>query len=388
MSKVIAIATALCLVAGLLTARVESQQVIDSAGDLIAAAPADNPSTAAKVALGRLLFWDPILSGPRDVACATCHHPAFGYSDGLPRSIGVNGTGLGARRQFEASGEARFAKRNSQTVLNVAFVGVTDHLAYDAAQAPMFWDTRVRGLEAQALEPIKSAEEMRGAAYPEVEAVDRVMERLRAIPEYVSLFASAFGPDGATEGNLARALAAFERTLVALDAPFDRYQRGEPEAMTPLQIAGMREFERVGCVRCHSGPLFSDFKLHVLAAPDDPAALQADGGAQGTYAFRTPSLRNLRYTAPYMHSGVFQTLDDVVRFYGRNRGGGRRGAAGDPRVPAPARAQLDPLFLDLRRVGRSRPELVAFLEALNSESFDRTIPANVPSGLHPGGGIE
>ena len=134
-------------------------------------APADNPQTPKKVALGRLLFWDPILSGKKDVACATCHHPRLGYAEDLDISIGVNGVGLGARRRFAPGNTIPFVKRNSQTILNTAFNGIDQSGQYDPAAAPMFWDLRAKSLETQALEPIKSFEEMRGDAYPEDRAV-------------------------------------------------------------------------------------------------------------------------------------------------------------------------------------------------------------------------
>lgn len=154
-------------------------------------APADNPTTPAKVALGRLLFWDPALSGPRDVACATCHHPRFGYAENRDLSIGVTGVGLGHGRRFAADASIPLVKRNSQTVLNVAFNGSDLGGEYDAASAPMFWDVRARSLETQALEPLKALEEMRGRTYPEEKAVDTVVARLEAIAEYRRLFAAA-----------------------------------------------------------------------------------------------------------------------------------------------------------------------------------------------------
>src|SRR6185295_4914456 len=124
--------------------------------------PADNPTTPERVALGRLLFWDPVLSGSKDVACATCHHPDFGYSDGLDLSIGANGIGLGAARVFAPGHPSRPVRRNSQSVLNVAFNGLSSEAGGGPAVAPMFWDLRVRSLETQALEPLKALEEMRG----------------------------------------------------------------------------------------------------------------------------------------------------------------------------------------------------------------------------------
>ena len=134
--------------------------------------------TPERVALGRLLFWDPILSGQKDVACATCHHPSLGYSDGLDLSIGANGVGLGRERAFFPERPARMVKRNSQTVLNVAFNGLTSGGDTSATAAPMFWDLRVRTLEAQALEPIKALDEMRGGTYPEDRALSTVVARL------------------------------------------------------------------------------------------------------------------------------------------------------------------------------------------------------------------
>jgi len=353
--------------------------------------PADNPTTPAKIALGRLLFWDPVLSGPRDVACATCHHPRFGYAENRDLSIGVTGVGLGHRRRFAGAESIPLVKRNSQTVLNVAFNGSALDGEYDPTAAPMFWDVRARSLETQALEPLKALEEMRGHTYPEEKAVETVAARLEGIPEYRRLFAAAFGGGdrAVTAANLGKALAAFQRTLTAANAPFDRYMRGDSDAMPASQLRGMRRFERIGCVRCHNGPMFSDFKLHVLGVPANPALPASDAGAgdRGTgdrYAFRTASLRNLAFTAPYMHSGIFQTLEDVLDFY--DDVDSRRG---DDRNPNVSREELDPLLRQLRGVDDDDEDLLAFLEeALSDPGFDRTIPPRVPSGLPVGGRIQ
>jgi cytochrome c peroxidase len=342
--------------------------------------PATNPSDARKVELGRLLFWDPILSGRKDVACATCHHPASGYAENLDLSIGVNGLGLGSTRRFATSNTIPFVKRNSQSILNVAFNGIDQSGRYDPANAPMFWDLRVSGLEAQALEPIESFEEMRGDAYGEAEALEVVTARIAGIPEYRTLFSRAFGGSRAvTAENLGKALAAFQRSLNANNAPFDRYTRGDLAAMTAGQIRGMEQFDRAGCANCHSGPMFSDFKSHTLGVPDNPKLSSSDAGIAGAYAFRTPTLRNLRGTAPYMHNGSFQTLQDVLGFY---RGGRRR-----PQNPNVRRDQLDPLLAQVN-VGRGRFEILEFLDALNDDGFDKKIPPRVPSGLQPGGSIQ
>jgi cytochrome c peroxidase len=387
-------------------------------------APADNPTTPEKIALGKLLFWDPILSGTKDVACATCHHPSFGYADGLDLAIGANGIGMGTARHFSADHPTRFVKRNSPTVLNAAFNGIDGTNTPSPSSAPMFWDSRVRSLEAQALEPLKALEEMRGDAGESLEAVDQAVARIAAIPEYRRMFVSAFGAKAdVTATNLSRAIAAFERTLITTNAPYDRYMRGDTSAMTDQQLRGLDTFQRMGCANCHSGPMFSDYKTHVLGVSENAKLASADTGAENRYAFRTPSLRNLRYTAPYMHNGTLASLDDVLNFYNRvggrgGRGGGRGGrfgpaGPGQPPPPAPgaqpaanfqgrggfgrggrgtpnpnvSRQDLDPLLQQVNVRG-GRQDVIAFLDALNDPDFDKAIPAKVPSGLRVGGRTE
>ena len=360
-------------------------QAVRSALPTAVEAPTDNPSTPARVALGRLLFWDPILSGSRDVACGTCHHPRLGYADDRDLSIGVGGIGLGDRRHFARDNTIPLVKRNSQTILNVAFNGIDETGKYEPATAPMFWDARALSLEQQALEPLKAFEEMRGEAYPENMAVQTVVARLAANAEYGRLFAGAFGAgQPVTSDNLAKALAAFQRSLTTTRSPFDRYMRGETGAMNASELRGMRRFERMGCANCHSGPMFSDFKLHVLGVPDNPKLAVSDSGKDVPYAFRTASLRNLTLTSPYMHSGVFSTLEEVLEFYDdvRSRRGGARN-----RNQHVDREQLDPLLRRLRGVDEDDPDVIAFLRALSDDTFDKTIPARVPSGLPVGGQI-
>lgn len=354
-------------------------------------APPDNPLTAEKIALGKLLFWDPVLSGNRDVACATCHHPMNAYAEDRDLSIGVNGTGYGKTRRFQPPNAIPFVKRNSPTMVNVGFNGINQSGEYTPAAAPMFWDMRVRSLEAQALEPIKAFEEMRGDAYPEDKALDTIVARLNAIPEYRALFGKAFGGESAvTAANLGKAIASFGRSLVSNNSPFDRYMRGDNSAMTAAQLEGMERFERVGCIECHNGPMLSDYKVHVLGVPDNATLPQTDRGIadmpvalrtasfEGTpYAFRTASLRNLRDTAPYMHNGRLSTLQGVVDFYDDL-----------PRNPNVRSDDLDPLAQRLGDVNDAADAIVAFLGALNDDSFDKAIPPRVPSGLAPGGRIQ
>ena len=204
--------------------------------------------------LGRLLFWDPILSGGKDVACATCHHPDFAYADGRDLSLGPGSVGLGPARTDLTGGRIPVVKRNSPTVLNTVFNGLDRRrrrrgsdgtsVSVDQSRAPMFWDNRMRSLEAQALEPIKAFEEMRGSAYAEDVAVDSAVARLQAIPEYVALFQEAFGPETSISADqLAGALAAFQRSLVAMNSPFDRFRAGDSTALTGEQERGFREFD-------------------------------------------------------------------------------------------------------------------------------------------------
>ena len=345
-------------------------------------APGDNPTTPAKVALGKLLFWDPLLSGPQDVACATCHHPQNGYAEDRDLALGVTGIGLGSSRRQAPGSSIPIVKRNSPTVLNIAFSGSDQSGSYDPATAPMFWDMRVKSLEKQALEPLKAFEEMRGDTYLEDEALAKVVAKLQANAEYRSLFARAFGSEQSVNAeNLGRAIAAFERTLLANNSPFDRYMRGDRSAMTEEQVSGMKRFESVGCIKCHNGPMFSDYKLHVMGVPDNPALPASDDGAEKTYAFRTPSLRNLNFTGPYEHNGMFRTLSDVVGFYEDAKGGRSR----NPKVSS---EKLDPLIRELGDFDEEDVDLVEFLRTLSDDSFDRTIPERVPSGLPVGGRIQ
>lgn len=329
---------------------------------LSAAQPGD---TAEKVELGRLLFFDPILSATREVACATCHHPQLGWADGRPTPLGVNGVGLGTRRKLVRNATFLPMTRNTPTVLNAAFNGIESGKGYDAAKAPMFWDNRVEGgLEAQALHPIRSREEMRGDACEEVQAVAAMVERLKGVPEYERLFV-----DEITSAGVAEALAAYERTLTTPNTPFDRFMRGEKTAMTEEQQRGMRVFEKAGCVLCHNGPMFSDYKLHNIGLTDP---------ATNRHEFRTPTLRNLRHTAPYMHHGGSTTVDEVLLFYDRLMDQAAETLEGGDESTLPP---LDPLLRQMNMLPEDHAPIAAFLEALNDDGYDRTVPERVPSGL-------
>ena len=344
--------------------------------------PPENPTTPAKVALGRLLFFDPILSGDRDVACATCHHPANGWAEFRDISIGVNGEGFGSRRRFRTPNDIPFVRRNAHTILNVAFNGM-DHLGrYAPARAPMFWDARAAGLEEQALQPLLALEEMRGRGHGEADILAAVERRLRGIPAYVEHFRAAFGAGVpvVTSQRVARAIAAFERTLVATDSRFDRYLRGDRDALSTTEREGLALFRDRGCANCHNGPMLSDYQLHVLGVPENDRLPAPDSSGQPPFALRTPSMRNLRHTAPYMHNGSLPTLMSVLEFYEDVAGGKQR----NPHVPP---GTLAPLARELTLRARDMRPIISFLNALNDDNFDRSEPDAVPSGLPVGGNI-
>jgi cytochrome c peroxidase len=368
--------------------------------------PGDAPS-AARIALGRLLFFDPILGGEKDVACATCHHPDLAFADGRQFSVGAGGTGLGPGRVASVSSitglPIGLEPRNAQTILNAAFNA-------DAAGSPsplglQFWDGRASGLEEQARIPIMSRTEMAGDAYPAEVARDSVVARLRGVDEYVELFREAFpsesedlaGADVITMDTYGRAVAAYERELVTRNSPFDRYARGDDGALSSEQKQGLELFfTKAVCSSCHGGPMFSDFQFHVLGVPqegdgkdllpgDDTGREEHTLNPADRYAFRTPTLRNVELTAPYMHDGAFATLEEVVRFYDR-------GAL--PRHPAVGDALIDPFVRDpLGLTNEEVSALVAFLMALTDPGsvLDPTllaVPESVPSGLEPVFGIK
>ncbi len=247
-------------------------------------APADNPTTPEKVELGRKLFFDRRLSGDNTMSCATCHLPDRAYGDGLAVSPGAGGQPL---------------ERNTQSCLNVAFFET------------LFWDGRADSLEEQALGPIQSTVEMN-------QRLDELEAELAAIPGYVSMFRDVFESEPDRSG-IAKSLAAFQRTLVTEPSPFDRYLGGEKDALSADAKAGLALFQgEAGCVECHNGPLLSDggyYRLGVSFRDEGRAAVT--GRKQDRFRFRTPSLRNVAETGPYMHNGSMKTLEEVVTFYYR-----------------------------------------------------------------------
>ncbi len=331
------------------------------------------PVNTDRVALGRLLFWDPILSGDKDVACATCHLPEHAYTDGLVQSVGVGGSGRGIDRQ---AGHTGFVRRNSQGLTNTGWNGIDEVGLFNPETAPMFWDSRVNSLALQALEPIRDLQEMRGEQFTREQIDQEIETRLNNIEAYRNLFATSFGNGAVTLEHAGIAMAEFQKTLSANNAPYDRWMRGEADAMTAGQVSAMQEFVIAGCADCHSGPMFSDFELHVLGAAEHGVRDEPDSG-DGNFAFRTPTLRQLDFTAPYFHNGQFATLSSAINFYDERR------SSANPNVASSA---LDADLLDIPEMDEGRGAFIQnFLDALNDSNFDRTIPQSVPSGLQPGG---
>lgn len=343
--------------------------------------PVGNPNSKEKELLGKLLFYDPVLSGGKDISCASCHHPATGYAEFLDLSIGSNGKGLGSKRVFNEPNNIPLMKRNSPTILNTAYNGIKGKDDYDPDNAPMFWDDRVKSLEKQALEPIKTLEEMRGDHIEKSQILTEVAKRLESIPRYKNLFEDAFGADAPIDSiHIGKAIAAFERTLVANNSRFDQYMAGDVNAISHAEKEGLELFKSVGCINCHNGPMFSDYKLHVIGVPENKKVLVPDSGFEESFAFRTASLRNLRFTAPYMHNGVFQNLKQVLEFY-------EDISFGKTRNNSVSKEMLDPFVRELELSVKDMSLIISFLNSLNDDDFDKKIPQSVPSGLAVGGDI-
>lgn len=261
--------------------------------------PSNNPSTRAKVELGKVLYFDPRLSSSGTISCNSCHNVMAGGDDGRPVSVGVEG---------------KTGSRSAPTVWNAAFLSV------------QFWDGRAKSLEEQAKGPIENPVEM-GATHK------FVVERIAKIPGYQKLFVSAFGSKAAIDiDNVAMAIAAYERTLITPNSPYDRYVKGNKKALTADQRKGMELFQTVGCTSCHSGGNFAGPTLpegtgFFMKFPTFPGSdyeskydLAADKGRydvtkadEDKNMWRVPTLRNIALTAPYFHNGKVKTLDEAVR---------------------------------------------------------------------------
>lgn len=328
--------------------------------------PINNRGEASRVELGYLLFFDPILSGDKTTSCASCHHPDYGMADGLKKAVGAGGRGYGAQR----AGTGPELQRNTPSLFNVAYNPI------------LFWDGRAGSLEEQALEPIFSERELNQSSAAEL------TRRLRAIPKYRELFARAFGFNSPQDGreitlqNIARAIAAFERKLNITETDYDHFVKGQDDKLTTEQLRGLVVFMGQGqCAVCHTPPHFHDGVLSSIGttvSAEKGAPLDSDPGfgavlrrRDGFGMFKTPGLRNVARTAPYMHNGGFNTLEEVVDFY--NDGGGRgRGLEV---------YSQDAKVTRLNLTQQQKKDLVSFMKSLNDTAPPPQAPASAPSGL-------
>jgi cytochrome c peroxidase len=321
--------------------------------------PSDNPLTAAKVELGKKLYFDARLSSDGTVSCATCHDPRHGFADGRGQktSAGVGGQ-MGAR--------------NSPTVLNAAFF------------SQQFWDGRAATLEEQALQPFINPIEMGIPDHP------ALVEKVSGLPEYPALFSAAFGKDEVTAERIGQAIASFERTVIHLEAPIDRFIAGDQGAISESARRGWELYNgKARCNNCHGHvdafPLFTDDGYHNIgvgtqaagfeklgrSVEKSPASFEELAGEPGIHelgrfavtkqpkdigAFKTPQLRNVALTAPYMHDGSAATLLDIVEYY--NRGGN----------PNP---WLDGGMRSLSLTDQEKADLVELMKTFTSEDLGR-----------------
>jgi len=288
--------------------------------------PADNPYTVEKAELGKLLYFDKRLSADNTVSCATCHDPKRGYTDALPVSSGIKGQKGG---------------RSAPTVINRAY------------SLNQFWDGRAASLEDQAVGPIQNPIEMG-------ETHVNVVAKLRGIKGYRALFAKCFGTEDFTIDHVGKAIATFERTVLSGNSAYDRFKAGNKQALTADQQHGLDIYiNKAKCDQCHEGINFTTNAYHNLGVgmdkpnPDEGrSAVTKNPKDYG--AFKTPTLRDIARTAPYMHDGSLKTLEEVVDFY--DKGG----------IP---NKNLDPSMKKLNLTAKEKQDLVAFLRSLNGEGW-------------------
>lgn len=293
--------------------------------------PSANLNYAAKVELGKQLYFDGRLSKNGAISCAFCHNPGTGWADPRQTSIGIGG-GVGGRQ--------------SPTVLNTAF----NHL--------QFWDGRARSLEEQAIGPIHNPIEMG-------ETHEAVVAKLNRIKGYQQQFRAVFGTEVSLQG-IAEAIAAYERTVISTNSAFDKYVLGDSNAMAESAVRGMALFKgKARCILCHNGPNFTDNQFHNLGVPqigplkEDLGRYYVSQAVRDKGAFKTPTLRSITETAPYMHDGAFKTLEEVVEFL--NNGGG-------------ANSNLSPMMKPLNLSAEEKTDLIAFLKALTGEAIKIQLP--------------
>lgn len=307
--------------------------------------------TARQIDLGRYLFFDPVLSGDGSISCASCHQPDQGFSDGLPRSVGIGGQEVA---------------RAAPTLWNVAFLNT------------FFWDARASTLEEQMQGPLFATDEMGNTPQD-------LLATLNGIPTYQALFRQAYPH---REGNtivldeVYQALAAFQTSLISLNSRYDHYAHGFHAALTEHEVEGLNIFRSfvARCAECHTPPLFTNQQVAVIGAPE-PEGRPIDIGAEKTFdtprlkaGFKVPTLRNIDRTAPYMHSGKFDNLHAIAEFYN-----GGRGHA----VPEGVDLHLHWHISSPDLTDYELDRLVDFLGTLTDESLKPQMPQQLPSGLTP-----
>jgi len=291
--------------------------------------PKDDPYSRSKYELGRTLFFDPILSSSRVRSCSTCHNPGLSWADGQPRAVGENQKPLPLR---------------TPTLLNVAWT------------PKLGWDGHFSTLEGVAAGPITSPDNMNMP-------MPVLLDRLSAISGYSKAFDAAFGKGGITQPKVEQALATFERSIVSDDAPFDRFVRGDGNAIDAAAKRGFVVFNgRANCAACHTGWALTDASFHDIGiATDDDVGRGRlfPKSAKLQYAFKTPTLRDVARRGPYMHDGSLATLDDVIDLY--NRGG----------IDRPSR---DDAIHQLNLPQSDKADLIAFLQTLSGTPKPVTLP--------------
>jgi len=308
--------------------------------------PANNPTTKEKVELGKTLFFDPKLSGSGQFSCASCHDPDLAWADGRTVSFGH---------------ERLAGKRNAPSVMNAAYA------------KSLFWDGRAASLEEQAVSPIVASAEMNAEA-------DVAVKQIAGVKEYGPMFAAAFGDDTVTLERITMSLAMFQRTVVGGRSKFDSFLKGNPRSLSDAAVRGLHLFRTdARCMNCHTGPTMSDGKFHDLGISNYGKALEDRGRYNITKApkdmgaFRTPGLRNVTQTRPYMHSGLFE-LDEALVLYNAGMANlrPRKDQVNDPLFPKKS-ALLKPLGLNKQDLA----DLRAFLES-TEESRARVRPPKLP----------
>ena len=286
------------------------------------------PYSPQLATLGKMLFFDPRLSGHKNMTCASCHNPSFGFETPVKTPIGAQNTAL---------------DRQAPTVLNMAWV------------SPNFWDGRAATLEEQALGPIVADVEMNGK-------IDVIVDEMKKVPDYERWFSEVFPGEGVSQNSVLIALATYERTIVSSWSPFDRWVDGDESAVSESAKRGFEVFTgKAGCSFCHSGWNFTDNKFHDIGLPSEDvgrAKLEPDN-PEALHAFKTPGLRNTLYRGPYMHDGSLASMEEVIAHY---ESGGI------------SRPSLSPAMLPLSLTDQDRLDLMAFLGTLTAEKQDVPLP--------------